>query len=358
MARYLDSLTEAARRTLPEEVFRYFSQGAGAGVSAAEAEAAWARLRFRPRVLRDVTDVDTTTTLLGTRVGSPFAVAPTTLQRAAHPDGELAMARAARDGDSLLVVSSNAGTPFEAIGGTGVAWWLQMYVTADRAVTVPVVDRAVAAGARALVLTADTPVVASKAVGARSVWDVVDPTWLQVNFAGSGAGDKATDLGPQDVAWLAERWGLPVVVKGVLHPVDARRCLEAGAAGVWVSNHGGRQLDRAVATADALPSVTAAVAGAGEVYVDGGVRRGDDALAAAALGATAVFLGRPPLYALADGGTEGVLRLLDELTGELQEALRLAGVVRLAEVPADLVEVPLRVGPGPAGGPHEPGRPM
>jgi 4-hydroxymandelate oxidase len=327
--RYLDLARESARERLPSEVLHYVRQGAGDSVSAGEAEAAWDRFRFVPRVLMDVTAVDVTTSLLGTEVRSPFVVAPTTLQRAAHPDGELATARAVAASGSLMVVSSNAGTAFEEIGATGAPWWLQMYVTSDRALTVPVVERAVAAGARALVLTADTPVVGSKYDGERSVWDVIEPSWLRVNFPEAEpdmrAQEKATDLGPQDVAWLADRFGLPVVVKGVLHPADARRCVDAGAQAVWVSNHGGRQLDRAVATAEALEGVADAVAADVEVYVDGGVRRGVHALAAGALGARAVFLGRPVVYALADAGQEGVARLLAELAEELVEAVRLAG---------------------------------
>ena len=340
--RYADRVQQAAREALPEEVFTYFAQGAGAGVSADEAAASWSDFRFVPRVLRDVTEVDTTTTLLGTPLRSPFAVAPTTLQRAAHPAGEIAMARAARDADTVMVVSSNAGTSFADIAATGVAWWLQMYVTADRALTEPVLRAAIDAGARAFVLTADTPVVARKHSPGASVWEGIDPAWLRVNFphaqrSSGAAAEKATDLGPQDVDWLAKRFGVPVVVKGVLHPADARRCVDAGAAAVWVSNHGGRQLDRAVATAHALGPVADEVGADAEVYVDGGVRRGADGLVAAALGAQGVFLGRLPLYALADGGDEGVARLLGELTEELVEALRLVGVAGLAQSGRDLL---------------------
>ena len=327
--RYLDAVHGLAQERLPEEVYRYFRQGAGEGISAAEATAAWDRLRFLPRALVDVTHVDVATTLLGTPVRSPFAIAPTTLQRAAHPGGEVAMAEGARAAGSLVVVSSNAGTPFADIGAVGAPWWLQMYVTADRSATAPVVERAVEAGARALVLTADTPVVAKKYAGRRTIWEVTDPGWLRSNFAGittsAAAADKATDLGPQDIAWLAGRFDLPVVVKGVLHPADARRCVDAGAAAVWVSNHGGRQLDRAVATADALGAVADELGGSTELYVDGGVWRGVHALGAGALGARAVFLGRPPLYALAADGAAGVTRLLEELTAELVESCRLAG---------------------------------
>src|SRR4051794_22671065 len=202
--RYADRAEQTAREALPEEVFTYFAQGAGAGISAGEAAAAWTGLRFVPRVLHDVTDVDVTTTMLGTGLRAPFAVAPTTLQRAAHPEGELAMARAAAAAGALLVVSSNAGTTFDEIASTGAAWWLQMYVTADRTLTEPVVKAAISAGARAVVVTADTPVVARKFSAGVSVWDTVDPSFLRVNFPeptrdAGAASEKATDLGPQDV---------------------------------------------------------------------------------------------------------------------------------------------------------------
>lgn len=342
--RYTELVQELARERLQDEVYLYFQQGSAEGVTAAEAPRAWDRIRFVPRVLRDVTDVDITTSALGTELRSPFAIAPTTLQRAAHPEGEVAMARAAKASGSLLVVSSNCGTSFAEIGSVGAPWWLQMYVTADRSATVPVVDKAIEAGARAIVLTADTPVVATKAAGSRTVWEVVDPSWIRSNFVGVNdllaADDKATDLGPQDIAWLADRYQLPVVVKGVLHPADARRCVDAGAAAVWVSTHGGRQLDRVLASADALPAICQEVGGAAEVYVDGGVRRGTDALAAAALGADAVFLGRPPLFALAAGGSEGVTRLLDELATELVEGLRLVGCPVLGAVEPDVLAHP------------------
>lgn len=347
MARLVQRVEEQAREALPAEVYRYFAQGAADGVSADEAETAWERFRFLPRVLMDVTEVDTTRTLLGTDVRLPVGVAPSTLQRAAHERGEMAMAEGARDAGALTVVTSNAGLPFAEIGATGAPWWLQMYVTADRAATAPVVQRALDAGARAIVLTADTPVVGTKYHEERPVWDVIDPGWLRVNFTDPDADpaglEKAKDLGPQDIAWLANRFGVPVVVKGVLHPADARRCVEAGAAAVWVSNHGGRQLDRAVPTAEALGAVAAEVGGEVEVYADGGVRSGAHVLAATALGARAVFLGRPALYALAAGGATGVQELLEGLGAELVEALRLSGCASLSVVGRELVR-------GPAGG--------
>jgi 4-hydroxymandelate oxidase len=339
--RFADSLEERARRVLAEPVHRYFRQGSRTGASAAEAERAWDRLRFVPRVLRDVTDVDVSTTLLGTAVRTPLGIAPTTLQRAAHPDGEIGMAYAAAKAGALMVLSSNAGSTFEDVATTGADWWLQLYLTADRPSMEPLLGRAVAAGAKAIVLTADTPVVGQKYDEGPSVWDVADPSWLRVNFPptyGDRPGDtKATDLGPHDVDWLSTTTGLPVVVKGVLHPDDARRCVDAGAAAVWVSNHGGRQLDYAAATVDCLSEVVDEVGTDAEVYVDGGVRSGRHALAALALGARAVFLGRLPLYALTVEGSDGVVRLLSDLTEELADDLRLAGCTSAAAVPRDLV---------------------
>ncbi|HZJ06315.1 MAG TPA: alpha-hydroxy acid oxidase [Nocardioidaceae bacterium] len=339
MSQWADSLERLAGEVLPEPVYRYFRQGARDGVSAGEASAAWDRYRFLPSVLRDVTEVDCSTTALGTSLSSPLAIAPTTLQRAAHPEGELAMARAVAQAGSLLVVSSNSGSTFEEIAATGVRWWLQAYVPADREACKPLLRRAVEAGARAVVLTADTPVVGVKYDGAAAtVWDVVDPALLRVNFrpppvdslghaSGDSLGDlKATDLGPADIARLGEETGLPVVVKGVLRPEDARRCVEAGAAAIWVSNHGGRQLDYAAATAHCLAAVADEVGSDAEVYVDGGVRSARHVLSAVSLGARAVFLGRLPLYALAVDGGDGVARLLAELGAELEDAMRLVGV--------------------------------
>ena len=370
--RYADALEQRARELLDVAVHRYVRQGARDGLSAAEASTAWDRFRLLPHVLADVSDVDTSTALLGTRLRTSYAVGPTTMQRATHPDGEVAMARGVAEAGSLMVVSSNAGSTFEDIAAAGAPWWLQAYLTADRSACLPLLERAVAAGARAVVLTADTPVVGTKYDDGPTVWEKASPGWLRANFA-PGHGDalghaKATDLGPADVTWLREATGLPVVVKGVLRGDDARRCVEAGAAAVWVSNHGGRQLDGAAATADCLASVAAAVAaavpaavpdgaadggadGAGhgatqgggngcEVYVDGGLRTGRHALTALALGARAVFLGRPPLWALACDGAEGVTRLLAELDAELSEALGLAGCASAAAVPGDLVAPP------------------
>lgn len=336
--RWLDELEQHARDALPAGVLEYVLQGARESITTGEAVAAWRAVRFHPRVLHDVTHVETSCRLLGHDLDVPWGVAPTTLQLAVHPDGELAMARACAAAGSLMVVSSNAGTPFSQIGATGVPWWLQAYLPADRTLAEPMLERAVAAGALAVVLTVDTPVVGTKyqTAGTPPVWESVDPALLRVNFEpgydDQPGAEKALDLGPHDIGWVAARTGLPVVVKGVLRPEDAVRCVQAGAAGVWVSNHGGRQLDRVAATATCLPAVVEAVGDRAEVYVDGGVRNGLDVLAALTLGARAVFLGRSPLLALLHGA-DGVARLHHQLREQTVEALRLAGCRTLADAP-------------------------
>jgi 4-hydroxymandelate oxidase len=335
-ARWLAGLEERARETLAPAVLEYLLQGARDSVTTGEAVEAWRAVRFRPRVLHDVTHVDPGVTLLGHRSELPFGVAPTTLQRAVHPDGALAMARATADAGGVMVVSSNAGTPFAEIGATGVRWWLQAYLPADRTLAEPMLERAVEAGAGAVVLTVDTPVVGTKYASPQVpvVWETVDPDLLRVNFDagydGQPGAEKALDLGPHDIGWVAARSGLPVVVKGVLRAEDAHRAVQAGAAAVWVSNHGGRQLDRAASTASCLPEVVEVVGERAQVYVDGGIRSGLDVLAALSLGAVAVFLGRLPVLALA-GGQDGVAALHRELLAQTVDALRLAG----CRTPAD-----------------------
>lgn len=328
---WLDSLEADARVRLPPAVFEYVAQGARDGLSAARAVSAWRDLVFEPHVLRDVSSVDTGTSLLGTPVATPAAIAPTTLQRAADPRGEVAMAEAVAAAGSLLVLSSNSGSRFTDVADTGVHWWLQAYLPQTRERALPMLESAVESGALAVVLTLDTPVVGTKYHDGAPVWDDVPAGWLRVNLGDAGDDPKAMDLGPADIGWLREVTGLPVVVKGVLRPDDARRCVQAGAAAVWVSNHGGRQLDRSTTTADALPAIVSVLGGQVEVYVDGGLRNGLDLLAALGLGADAGFFGRQPWYALAAGGADGVRRFCAELQAELVEAMTLAGC---ADLPA------------------------
>ncbi|GAA0980391.1 4-hydroxymandelate oxidase [Nocardioides aquaticus] len=324
-ARWLAGLGEQARARLPREVYDYVAQGAREGVTAGEAAWAWHGHRLHPHVLRDVTDVDLSVPVLDGRAGVPWGIAPTTLQGAVHPDGELAVARATAEVDGLMVLTSNAGVTVEEVAATGVRWWLQAYLPSDRTLAIPLLRRAVAAGAGAVVLTVDTPVVATKYAAERAAVERRHPDLVGTNLElAAPNAEKALDLGPHDLDWLRELTGLPVVVKGVLRADDAVRCVQAGAAAVWVSNHGGRQLDRAVATAAALPDVVAAVGGRAQVYVDGGVRSGIDVVTALALGADAVFLGRPVMWALVEGEL-GVARMHREIGVQTVETLRLAG---------------------------------
>lgn len=333
--RWLDDVLARAAERLPSSVWRYAMATAGEGVTDAANAEAWRAIRFTPRVLRDVRVLELGLSLHGDGYRMPFGVAPTSLQRAAHPEGELAMARATAAAGVPHVVSSNAGHRFAEIGAAGGPWWLQAYLTADRAASLPMIDAAAAAGARAVVLTVDTPFPGTKHEVGDDAFVDVDLSWHRVNYAGhahsSQRGAWAADLALADITWLAQCTGLPVVVKGVLHADDAEACVGAGAAAVWVSNHGGRQLDRAVATAHALPLVAARVGDRVPVYVDGGIRGGGDVLAALALGADAVFLGRMPLLALAAGGEEFVGSVLATVEAELEENLRLAGCRNAAE---------------------------
>jgi 4-hydroxymandelate oxidase len=291
-----------------------------------------------PRVLRDVSTVDTSVRLPGlpeTAAATPLAVAPTGFQGLAHPEGEVATARGAARAGALMVLSTRSSMKIEevaeAVASEGGAWWFQVYVMKDRTLTARLVERAVAAGARALVLTGDTPVVGRKRRDRTE--GVVSDAQVLANIgplADLSVTGQAADVTFADIGWLARLGGVPVLVKGVLRADDARACLAGGAAGVIVSNHGGRQLDRAVPTALALPAVAAGLGSSVPVFVDGGLRTGADVLTALGLGARAVFLGRPVLWALACGGADGVRDLLTGLTSDLAHAMALAGAAAVA----------------------------
>jgi 4-hydroxymandelate oxidase len=337
-----DPLQQRARELLPDGAYAYYATGAGPESTLAANLAAWSELTLRPRVLRDVSRIDLSTTVLGEPVAHPILVAPTASHRLGHADGELATARGAAQTNTLMVISTRASVTLEAIAeaAPNAQRWFQVYVMRDRAWTTELVQRAEAAGATALMLTGDTPYVASKRQGTKSALQSAN----EITMANRPSVDL-TDGGERHdpsitfdvIAWLREQSGLPVIVKGVLRGDDARRSLEAGASAVVVSNHGGRQLDGAIATARALPEVVAAVGDDGEVYVDGGIRSGVDVLRALALGARAVMIGRPVLWGLASGGADGVAAVLQELRDEFHEAAALAGAASIAEITDDLV---------------------
>jgi 4-hydroxymandelate oxidase len=380
-------LHRQARALLRPDVYDYYAGGSGREATLRANEKAWRRVWLRPRIFRDVSAVDTSVDMAGWaggRMRTPLAVAPTAFHRLAHPDGEIATATGAARAGALYVMSTRSSCRIEdvaeASAGAGGTWWFQVYLMRDRELTAGLVRRAAAAGAQALVLTADTPVVGRKgrSKGRSKGDDLISEADFLVNLgqlADLNAAELAMDVSFADISWLTEiSGGLPVVVKGVLRPDDAEACLAHGAAGVVVSNHGGRQLDRAVPTAWALPGVAATVRGTlagrvsvdgavpvdgavaidGAVSVDGGVRSAEDALGALALGAQFVFLGRPALWALACGGADGVQALLDGLTDDLTHAMALAGAACLADL-AGLAEPAFLAGPGSRAVPSLPG---
>jgi 4-hydroxymandelate oxidase len=329
-------LERRARELLPLPVYEFFACGSGSERTLRANQDAWHEVWLAPRVFRDVSAVDTSISLLGAEMATPLCVAPTAFHRLAHPEGELATATGAARSGALFVLSTRSTQRIEDVARVieqrGGTWWFQVYVLRDRQLTAALVRRAAAAGASALVLTGDTPVVGRKR---RNVDDVATEEDLLVNL---GQVADLQDLGQgadvtfADIGWLAEISSLPVVAKGVLRADDALACAAAGAAAVIVSNHGGRQLDGAQPTARALPEVAGALADRIPVYADGGIRTGDDALAALALGAQAVFIGRPVLWALACGGADAVADLLIGLTSDLAYSMALAGASRVSEL--------------------------
>ncbi|HYP43922.1 MAG TPA: alpha-hydroxy acid oxidase [Propionibacteriaceae bacterium] len=332
-----------ARSLLPEHATAYFSAAAGSGTSLAEGIADWAALRLRPRVLRNLSRIDSSTTVLGTEVSSPILVAPMAQQVAANPEAERAMGRAVAASNGLLGVSTNAAVPFAEISQTGAPWWFQVYVTKDRSLTELLVDRAVGAGARALMLTVDMMALLPPDVNPRN-WPDVPGRERMTNLT---AKERATDDGHavemdfnvtfDDIGWLSRISGLPVLVKGVLRGDDAAACLDAGAAGVVVSTHGGRRLGSSISAARALPEVVAAVGDRSEVYVDSGIRSGEHVAAALAMGARGVFVGRPLLWALSARGEEGVAAVLAALTTDLRQVMLQLGCPTIADLTPDLV---------------------
>jgi 4-hydroxymandelate oxidase len=345
----LDELEARARDQLSAVAYDYYAGGAGTETTLRDNRQAWDRYRLHPYVLRDVSRIALGTRLLGADLSTPIVVAPTAYQRLAHADGEAATARGAADAGALMVVSTLATRSLEdvALAAPGAPKWFQLYVFDDRGYAGELVDRAVAAGYRALVLTVDAPVLGYRPRDERNAFRLPEGLAManlplaMPESEGSGLaalfGSIDRTLTVDDLAWLAERSGLPVVVKGVHRGDDAARCVDAGIDAVIVSNHGGRQLDGAVATATALPEVVEAVDGRAPVLVDGGLRHGSDVLKALALGASAVLVGRPILWGLATGGADGVRDVLRWLSTDLERAMVLAGVTDVAAVPRDLV---------------------
>jgi len=338
----------ATRGELAKEVLDYFEGGALDEITLRDNTAGWERLKLYYHVLAGIGERDLRTTILGQSISMPIGVAPTAFHKLAYESGEIATAKAAKAAGTLFILSSLSNTPMESVfPEAGSPRWFQLYIYKDRGISGELVRRAEAAGAEAIALTVDAPGLGTRERDMRNRFTL--PEGLTVanvtplgkghlpEVRGSGLAayvrdNFKSDLGFEDLDWLCGWTRLPVVVKGVCRADDARRAAEHGAKAVVVSNHGGRQLDTAPATCDALPYVADAVGDLCEVYVDGGIRRGSDVLKAIALGARAVLVGRPILWGLCVGGEEGAINVLKILRRELDEAMLLCGCAKLGDI--------------------------
>ncbi len=344
----------AANEVLPQPARDYYAGGAADEITLRENCAAFQRTVLMPRVLVDVSRPDPGTTVLGQRLNLPLLIAPTAFHRMAHPDGEMATARAAAATGVAMVASTIASCTLEEIAAQGPSpRWFQLYVHKDRSLTERLVRRAEAAGYTALALTVDTPRFGRRYADMRNHFTLPDGITVanlaeegreKMDAVAGGSGLAAfvakqfdASLSWSDFDWLCSITSLPILVKGVVRADDARKAVDHGAAGVIVSNHGGRQLDTAPATLDALPAIAEAIGHQAEVLMDGGVRRGTDILKALALGAKAVLVGRPIIWGLAAGGEAGVSRVLQLYREEFELSLTLAGCASVADITRDLI---------------------
>jgi 4-hydroxymandelate oxidase len=345
-----DALEQRARSLIEPMAYDYFAAGSDDEITARDNVEAWRRIRFLPHVLRDVSSVSTSAHLFGTDLPAPILIAPMAAQRLAHPEGERAMARAAAEAGTVMIVSTMATVAMEEVAAAapGAPRWFQFYVHRDREMSADLVRRAADAGYEAVVLTVDLPVLGRRRKDEINRFELPEGMQME-NLAvsidsmhGSGLGeysDAAFDpsLTFDDIEWVRSIADLPVIVKGVMRPDDADSCVAAGADAIVVSNHGGRQLDGVVATADALPPIVDAVAGRVPVLVDGGIRGGYDVARALCLGADAVLVGRPLLWGLAVGGARGAQAVLDELKSELTRSMALLGVTSVGDLDRSLL---------------------
>lgn len=354
MALNIDELEAEARERLAPDAFDYFAGAAWDGVTLRENRAAYGRLSIHYHVFRDVSTRSTAIDLLGSKLAMPILAAPTAFHRLAFDEGEVATARGVGAAGSLMVLSSLSTCTLEdvATAATGPLWF-QLYINRDRGFTRDLVARAVAAGYRAIVVTADTPCWGVRENDIRNGFHLppgLQPLNLMPATGDTSRPNRGAGMGEilswmldpaltwRDIEWLVGETKVPVLVKGVCRPDDAREAIRSGASGVIVSNHGGRQLDTAPATISVLPSIVEAVAGNAPVLIDGGIRRGTDVLKALALGARAVLVGRPILWGLATGGANGVAGVLTLLQRELDLAMALAGCASLDDLTPDLIQ--------------------
>ncbi len=319
----------------------FIAGGSDDEVTLRSSRAAFERIRLRPRVLVDASKIDTRTSVLGTHVSMPVLVAPTALHCLAHPEGECATAQAAGRANTLMIAGTTATRSLEEIAQAASGpLWFQLYVYPTLQYAEKLVRRAEDAGYRAIVFTVDLPPLGNRERDKRNNFEIPPPPFTEANFVGVEMdGHEWVTLTWESLAWLRSITSLPILLKGILTAEDALLALEHGMDGIIVSNHGGRQLDTALASIEALPEIVQAVAGRCEVYVDGGIRRGTDVLKALALGARAVLVGRPVLWGLAANGAEGAYHVLEILRSELERAMALSGRPTLSGIDQSLVKM-------------------
>lgn len=347
----VEDFRKAARRVLDPVAYDYYASGADGQRLRRLNRRAWDDVPLRPRVMVDVSSVDTSTTVAGVSLAWPAMVAPMAYQKLAHPDGELATANACAAAQTPMIVSTMANVTLEDVAAaTPAPKWFQLYCHRDRGITQALVERAEAAGYGALVITVDAPVLGRRVPDERNRF-ALPPGITRANLEGeaAGAAGDASELAAlfrnrqdaalnwRDLEWFRGLTRLPLWLKGVLRADDAQRAADAGCAGVIVSNHGGRQLDAAIPTAHALPAIAGAVGARMGVLVDGGIHWGADIVRALALGAHGVLLGRPVLWGLAVGGEAGVRRVLELLRGDFTRAMQLTGCASVSAANRELL---------------------
>lgn len=345
-----------ARDIVAQMAFDYYAGGANDEITLNENRTAYNRIFIYPRMLQDVEHREMKVSVLGQEISMPIMIAPTAFHKMAHPEGEIATARAADRAGTIMTVSTLATSSIEEVAAASSGnLWFQLYVYRDREITRSLVKRAEAVGCKAIVLTVDSPILGRREKDVRNCFklpdDIVAKNLISSNLESlpecigeSGLASYIASLYDQSLSWKHVDWlcsitKLPVLIKGILRPDDAELAVLHGAAGIIVSNHGGRQLDTTPATISVLPRIVDAVSGRAEIYLDGGIRRGTDILKALACGARAVFVGRPVLWGLACSGQRGVEEVLELLRDEFDLAMALSGCANLSAIDRQLLEI-------------------
>ena len=330
-----------AQTRIAPPLWDFFQGGSDDEVTMRNCRAAFERIKLRPRVLVDVSTIDTSTSVLGTPVSMPLLIAPMASHCIAHPEGECATAQAAGKAGTLMIASTVATRTIEEIAqAAGGPLWFQLYTYPTLKVAESLVHRAEDAGYRAIVLTVDLPRLGNREKDKRNNATIPPVPYKEANFVDvEKVGQAWVALTWESLAWLRSITSLPIILKGILTEEDARLAIEHGVEGIVVTNHGGRQLDTAIPSIEALPEIVEAVSGRCEVYLDGGIRRGTDILKALALGARAVLIGRPVLWGLAVNGADGVYDVLELLHKELELAMALSGRPTLASIDRSLLRM-------------------